>query len=187
MPLIQKIRKSYIKNCFLKITRFIKSIHFPLPTNATLKPSLPKGAWLAKIDLKDAYLHVPINEEFQLFLTFQWGTKFMFKALPFCLCLAPAVFQGIMNFPLRKLRERHLRHGLSRRLVGLGRFKGMVPVRYTHTGSRALFAGIYPEPGKVPDDSFSEDLLARSRLLVKSFRKDLLQSWPIKRFWAFWL
>ena len=59
-----------------------------------------------KIDLKDAYLHVPINEEFQPFLAFQWGTKFMFKALPFGLCLAPAVLQGIMNFPVRKLRER---------------------------------------------------------------------------------
>ena len=71
-----------------------------------VKDSLPLGSWVAKLDLKDAYLLLPINQEYQPYLAFQWGMRFFqFQALPFGLSLAPPVFQVIMNFPLRKCRQ----------------------------------------------------------------------------------
>ena len=86
---------------------FLQAPSFHLPSIKNLKDSLPLGSWVAKLDLKDAYLHVPINQEYQPYLAFQWGMRFFqFQALPFGLCLAQAVFQGIINFPLRKCRDK---------------------------------------------------------------------------------
>lgn len=42
----------------------------------TVRSLLRKGDWLAKIDLKDAYLTVPINSSHGKFLRFQWQDKF---------------------------------------------------------------------------------------------------------------
>ena len=55
---------------------------------------LQQEAYLAKIDLKDAYLTVPVAEGSQPFLDFQnqEGDLFCFKVLPFGLCTAPYVF-----------------------------------------------------------------------------------------------
>ena len=60
---------------------------------------------MGKIDLTYACLLVPVNQEFQRFLAFPWKDKiFAFTCLPFGLCLAPAVFQGLINFPLRPFK-----------------------------------------------------------------------------------
>ena len=62
---------------------------------------------MGKIDLTDAYLHVPVNKEFQRYLAFPWKDRiFAFTCLPFGLCLAPAVFQGLINFPLRLFKAK---------------------------------------------------------------------------------
>ena len=90
-----------------KLNLFLKAPSFYLPSIKNLKEALPLGSWAAKLDLKDAYLHVPVNPHFHRYLAFQWrGGFFQFQALPFGLCLAPAAFQGMMSFPLRLLREK---------------------------------------------------------------------------------
>ena len=62
---------------------------------------------MAKIDLKDAYLHIPVNKHFQRFLVVRWKNLcFQFKAMPFGLSIAPAVFSSLMNFPLKLLSNR---------------------------------------------------------------------------------
>jgi hypothetical protein len=46
--------------------------------------------WLAKLDLKDAYLAVPIVFHHRKFLRFKWGCDiFEFVSLPFGLSFAP--------------------------------------------------------------------------------------------------
>jgi hypothetical protein len=46
--------------------------------------------WLAKLDLKDAYLAVPIFSHHRKFLRFKWGRDiFEFVSLPFGLSFAP--------------------------------------------------------------------------------------------------
>ena len=89
-----------------RLNKYIPPLSFKMPKLSDLRAILPKGAWLAKIDLKDAYHHVPIRKSFRKFLAFRWGNRvYHFKALPFGLSVAPAVFTGMMNPVHQKLRE----------------------------------------------------------------------------------
>ena len=46
--------------------------------------------WLASVDLKDAYFHLPVVAGHHLFLRFSWlGTSYQFGILPFGLSSAP--------------------------------------------------------------------------------------------------
>ncbi|KAM4037388.1 ELMO domain-containing protein 3 isoform 1-T2 [Anomaloglossus baeobatrachus] len=59
--------------------------------------SMSQGDFLASIDIKDAYLHVPIAPEHQRFLRFAIGDEHLqFVALPFGLATAPRVFTKVM-------------------------------------------------------------------------------------------
>ena len=51
---------------------------------------IQSGDWMIKLDLKDAYLQVPIHPDHQKFLVFEWSNRFyQFKCLPFGLFTAP--------------------------------------------------------------------------------------------------
>ena len=79
----------------------------PLQSIRTLKGVLQKDNWLLKLDLKDAYLSIPIHQNHQHFLRFPWkGQLWQFKALPFGLSSAPWVFTKVtkpISSILRKL------------------------------------------------------------------------------------
>jgi hypothetical protein len=52
--------------------------------------------WVATINLKDAYFHVPIHPMARKFLRFGWkGVLYQFMALPFGLSPAPKVFTSL--------------------------------------------------------------------------------------------
>ena len=88
------------------LNKYLKPISFRLPTLGILKSILPIGSWMAKIDLKDAYLHIPVNKHFQRFLVVRWKNLcIQFKAMFFGFSIAPAVFSSLMNFPLKLLRN----------------------------------------------------------------------------------
>ena len=54
--------------------------------------------WGCKIDLKDAYFHVPVSWLFQMFLAFVMdGQIFVFQYLPFGLAVAPWAFTRIIR------------------------------------------------------------------------------------------
>jgi hypothetical protein len=57
-----------------------------------------KGIWMAKLDLKNGYLHIPLAPQFRKFVGFSWKGKFYrYKWLPFGINDAPRVFQSIVN------------------------------------------------------------------------------------------
>lgn len=59
---------------------------------------LKAGTWVAKIDLKNGYLHIPIHKDYRKYLAFSWrGKLYRYKWLPFGINDAPRVFQSIMN------------------------------------------------------------------------------------------
>jgi len=59
---------------------------------------LAKGDYLMRINLKDAYLVIPIHQQFHKFLCFRWeGQDFEFVCLPFGLASAPRVFMKVMR------------------------------------------------------------------------------------------
>ena len=78
---------------FSGLNPYIKKKSFRMVSLKDVSQTLRKGDWVATIDLKDAYLHVPIASEHRRFLRFWWrGNKFQFRRLPFGLSSAPRTF-----------------------------------------------------------------------------------------------
>ena len=76
-----------------KLTLFLKMEKFKLETPETIRTSLQQGEWVNSIDFKDAYFHIPIQEQSRKYLRFHVdGRTYQFKALPFGLSTAPLEF-----------------------------------------------------------------------------------------------
>ena len=84
--------------------------HFKMEGIHMLKDLLKQGDWLVKIDLKDAYLTVPIWKNHQKYLRFVWkGSMLEFACLPFGLGTAPRVFTKLRKLVIALLRQRGFR------------------------------------------------------------------------------
>lgn len=92
------------------LNNYLSPPHFQLEDWRTVVQLMTPGIWMATLDLKDAYLLVPISQEDRRFLRFQWrGNTFEFTALPFGLSTAPYIFTKIIRPVLARLRsEGHL-------------------------------------------------------------------------------
>lgn len=75
-----------------------------------MKNLIQPGDWLIKLDLKDAYLAVPIYQPHRCFLRLQWqGVMWQFKVLPFGMSSAPYTFTKIMKPEVSALRRLGIR------------------------------------------------------------------------------
>ena len=54
------------------LNKFILNEHFQMENLSCLKTLLLKGDFMTNIDLKDAYLSVPVHQSSQKFLRFTW-------------------------------------------------------------------------------------------------------------------
>jgi len=71
---------------------------------------LKRNDFLTSIDLRDAFLHVPMHRSSRCFLQFQWKNQlYQFKVLPFGLSLAPLIFTKILRPLLRWARTKGIR------------------------------------------------------------------------------
>ena len=67
-----------------------------METPETIRTSLQQGEWVTSIDFKDAYFHIPIQEQPRKYLRFHvQGQTYQFKALLFGLSTAPLEFTVI--------------------------------------------------------------------------------------------
>ena len=67
-----------------------------METPETIRTSLQQGEWVTSIDFKDAYFHIPIQEQSRKYLRFHvQGQTYQFKAVPFGLSTAPMEFTVI--------------------------------------------------------------------------------------------
>jgi len=83
------------------LNSYINCPKFKMETTRSISKSLIKGHWAASLDLKDAYLHIPINISFRKFLRFAYkGMVYQCRALPFGLNIAPLVFTKMMMLPI---------------------------------------------------------------------------------------
>ena len=74
-------------NLFLKVEKF------KIETPETIRTSLQQGEWVTSVDFKDAYFHIPIQEQSRKYRRFHvQGRTYQFKALPFGLSTAPMEF-----------------------------------------------------------------------------------------------
>ena len=92
------------------LNAYIRPKHFRMETLTTVLQTLPQGWWATSLDLKDAYLHVSIHANHQMFLQFIYqNITYLFWCLPFSLSTAPRVFTRITKVLAAALRRQHVR------------------------------------------------------------------------------
>ena len=80
------------------LNRFIRPQRFRMETLRTILESIVTPAWGASLDLRDAYLHVPIRPEDRKFLRFMYNSvMYEFATLPFGLSTSPRVFTRVVK------------------------------------------------------------------------------------------
>ena len=79
------------------LSSFLEPPHFKMEGLYMLMEVLKQGWQMAKIDLKDVYLTIPVAREHHCLLSFQvqQGEWIQFQCLPFGLCTAPFVFTKV--------------------------------------------------------------------------------------------
>ena len=88
------------------LNSFLPYHHFKMEGIHSLRDLLQPGDYMTKIDLKDAYLTVPIAQDDRRFLQFLWqGTRYEFQCLPFGLSVAPWAFTKILHPVVTTLRQ----------------------------------------------------------------------------------
>lgn len=76
----------------------VKTKHFQLISQADVTEFLQDNDWLVKIDLQQAYFHVPIAEAHRRFLRVVYNQEVLqLTALPFGLSSAPRAFAALSN------------------------------------------------------------------------------------------
>ena len=79
------------------LNRFLASSHFKMETIQSVLLSVRPGDWMVSIDLKEAYLQVPVHPDSHRYLRFvAFGRVYHFPALCFGLASAPQVFTRVM-------------------------------------------------------------------------------------------
>lgn len=84
--------------------------HFKMESLKTVRELIQSGDFMVKIDIKDAYLHVPVAEEHQPFLRFNFDHKtYQCLVMLFGLTSAPRIFTRVMLPVMKRLRESGIR------------------------------------------------------------------------------
>ena len=80
-----------------RLNRSVLVSHFHMETQQTVLQSLRPGDWLVSLDLKDAYLQVPVHQSSRRYLRVCVGEViYQFRALCFGLSTAPQAFTRVM-------------------------------------------------------------------------------------------
>lgn len=88
------------------LNTFINPPHFKLEDLKTAIGLMTDHCFMTSIELKDGYLHIPIDKKHKQFLRFEFlGTIYEFQCMPFGLCTAPFVFTKLLRPVVKKLRE----------------------------------------------------------------------------------
>ena len=81
-----------------QLNRHLVIPKFRMESALSIMSSLAKGDWAISIDIKDAYLHVPIHPQYQKYLHLaSQGKVYKFTVLPFGIATAPYVFTRLVK------------------------------------------------------------------------------------------
>ncbi len=81
-----------------RLNQFVQVDHFKMETAQSIRDTVQVNDWAVSIDLRDAYLHVPIARPSRKYLRFSCeGRTFQFRVIPFGISTAPRVFTKLME------------------------------------------------------------------------------------------
>ena len=81
-----------------KFNKNVKKYHFRMETLAMVRDWVQPGAFFCRVDLKDAFPHIPIHPTFRKCLRFVWLGKLLeWKVLPFGLRCSPRVLTKVVK------------------------------------------------------------------------------------------
>jgi hypothetical protein len=93
-----------------RLNRLVEPKHFKMEGIGVLKELVSEGDHFCKIDLKDAYLTIPLYPDDKEFLQFRWrGKGYQFLSLCFGLASAPWAFTKILKPVVAFLRRQGIR------------------------------------------------------------------------------
>lgn len=88
------------------LNKFLIIPRFKMESALSVQKALSKGKWAVSIDVKDAYLHVPIHPADRRYLKFAFeGSVYQFRVLPFGVATAPYVFTRIVRTMAARFRS----------------------------------------------------------------------------------
>lgn len=92
------------------LNRFLTPRPFKMEDLSALTALVQPKDYLVKVDLKDAYLHVPIQRQHRKYLqVYVGGKRYQFKTLPFGLNVAPQIFTRVLKAALLPLRVKGIK------------------------------------------------------------------------------
>ena len=104
-----------------------------METPETIRASLQQGEWITSIDFKDAYFHIPIQEQSRKYLRFHvQGQTYQFKALPFGLS---TVYCGSKGGQTDGYTQGCKDPPVPRQLVGESRILSSLPPTHARTST----------------------------------------------------
>ena len=90
-----------------RLNKFVQSFHFKYEDLKTATKLIGTGCYMITLDIKDAFLLVPVHKSSQKYLRFRFQEKcYQFQCLPFGLSTSPYVFTKILKPVLKYLRKR---------------------------------------------------------------------------------
>eukprot|EP00736_Rhodelphis_marinus_P003111 Rmarinus@m.28489 len=92
------------------LNQLVPCEHFKMEGLVDVKHVVRRGDFMTKVDISDAYSHVPVHPSRRRYLRFLWrGVLYEFLALPFGLNIAPREFTKLMRPVVGYLRQRGVR------------------------------------------------------------------------------
>ena len=86
---------------------FVEYAHFKVETIRDILAAVVPNCYMAVGDLQDAYLVLPIDQQFWHLLKFQWRKKvYCYKVLCFGLACSPRIFTKVAKVPLSVVRSK---------------------------------------------------------------------------------
>ena len=92
------------------LSPFVHSPHFKMEGLTIARDLIQEGDWFSRVDLKDAYLHVPLHPNIRPWFRYRvLGEVFQWRSIPFGFKDSPRMFQKLIVEGLTPLRSQGLR------------------------------------------------------------------------------
>ena len=117
---LPKGKRAYVSNIFptpklgdkvriiLNLKRLNKNLEhkpFKMLTLSEAISALEPNLWACKLDLSDAFLHVPVHKDYHKFMAFRWDDQiYTYNCLAFGPSVSPFYFEKVMRVPIAHAR-----------------------------------------------------------------------------------